>query len=290
MKAKHRHELHTNWLADHVGRFIESLKGGSQAQASVLVWVFAILALATYALWQYSATAGQSERSAQWVALGDAVRDFASGDTRLDELAKTGKGTLPGRGARFEVARLALQFGQENLRSFRRADATKKLLKARSDYEELSRECVDNPGLLQEALMGVATAEESLIGVADPDDPEKICGNLDRAVGYYSKLADDFPDSPLGKKARERLDYISANRPKVEEFYAAMNRLAAPKAKAESPPPVPTPIPDVKAPPETQSGTPKPSLPPVKTSPASNVKPPLPVPDSPPVSPPPKKK
>src|SRR5438876_4770709 len=148
MKAKHRHELHTNLLADRLGRLLQSMRGGTRSSASLLTWAFVVLAVATYALWQYSATAGQSERSGQWITLADAVRDPAQGEAALIGMAGSATGTIPGRSARFEVARLKQQIGNESLCA--RGDPDKKknaiiqLVEARDLYQQLSKECVDS--------------------------------------------------------------------------------------------------------------------------------------------------
>jgi hypothetical protein len=234
MKGQHRHELQTNFLADRVGRFLEAMKSGGRSNKSLLAWVFVLLTVGTYAIWQYTATAGQNERSEQWLELSTSLRDLSGGEKSLATLADSATGTIPGRTARFEVARMELQLGQQNLRSaVNRTDAVKNIQLAQKRYDELSKICVDNPLLTQEALMGVASAEESLIGVPDPDQPDKICGSLDRAVQYYQRLVKDFPESPLGKAAAKRIEDITANRQKVEEFYAKLNEMSGSKPKLD---------------------------------------------------------
>jgi hypothetical protein len=210
MKAKHRHELHTNLLADRAWRLYQSLKGGPKANTSILAWVLILLALATCGLWYYSALASHSERSQQWLALGEATRDFRSGEAKLTDLAESAKGTIPGRTARFEIARRELQFGEENLRSvFNRPEAIKKLVEARKLYQELSKECLDSPLLTQEALMAVAKVEESLIGIFYPINQKEFLkdlkqSELDKLIKIYSKR-------PVSKAAQRVLTEIGVS-------------------------------------------------------------------------------
>jgi predicted negative regulator of RcsB-dependent stress response len=232
MKAQHRHELQTNYLADRLGKIVSTMRSGTRSNSSVLAWVFVVLAVAAYAIWQYSAIAGQNERSEQWMSLSGALRDLNSGDRSLANLADAPIGTIPGRTARFEYARKELQSGQTDLHSLAgQTEAVKKIQHAQKLYEELSQICVDSPLLTQEALMAIATAEESLVGIPDPDHSGKTYGDLDRALQYYNKLVKDFPDSPLGKDAARRVADIQANRAKVEEFYAKVNQLSGTKPK-----------------------------------------------------------
>jgi hypothetical protein len=238
MKAKHRHELHTNFLADRAWKLLQSMRSGSRSNASLLSWVLVLLTVGTYALWQYTASAGHSERSDGWLALGDAVRDPAQSISPFFGLAESATGTIPGRSALFEVARRDLQAGNENLYVRgdldKRKTAIKMLVQARDLYLRLSKECVDSLLLAQEALFGAAKAEESLVDVHDPDQPDRVYGNLDRAIEYYRNLVRYFPQGAFAKAAKSRLEEIEANKHKVEGFYSELNQLAGPKEKPKS--------------------------------------------------------
>src|SRR5438270_731981 len=52
MKAAHRKVLETNALADRMGRLLDNVKSGPKS-ASVVAWIFVILALVLFAAWQY---------------------------------------------------------------------------------------------------------------------------------------------------------------------------------------------------------------------------------------------
>jgi hypothetical protein len=241
MKAQHRHELKTNALADRMGGLLQSMKSAPKT-TSVLVWVFIILALGTYAVWQYQASAAQSQRSELWTQVDQGTHEPEGGTRSLEELGKNHSGSIAGRAANFTLARLNFQEGQEGLDSFRRTEAVQKLVQAREMYQKLSKQCADAPALAQEALMGLAKAEESLVGIAVPKSDEDkteeptYYGSLDKALEYYRQLADKYPDSPLGKAAAKRVEDLEKpeTREQIEKVYTEINRLAPPVRKSDS--------------------------------------------------------
>src|SRR5437868_2901740 len=62
-----------------------------------------------------------------------------------------------------------------------RIKAADTLADVRSRYAELAKEGGDEPELVQEALMGVANAEEVLAGIPKADNPKEPRGSLDEA-------------------------------------------------------------------------------------------------------------
>ncbi len=234
MKREHRKELHTNVLADRMGRLLQGMKAAPQS--SVLIWVFLLLTLLTIASWQYYASSTRSNRSGLWVQLDKATRDPDVASHELAVFANKNHGSIAGRTARFELARIRFQDGQENLTSFRRTDAVQSIVEARKAYEQLATECPDAPLLAQEALMGVAKAEESLIGIMNPDkEPPESYGSLERAREYYHRVASQYHDTVLGRKADERAKELEGdeNSAKVQAFYDELNKLAGPVKKPE---------------------------------------------------------
>lgn len=222
MKAEHRKELQTNTLADYLGRAIESLKSGHTL--TIVVAVIVVLLLASW-LWSRFRTSSRSGDAMLWTKL-----DVAGNDEQLEQLADANPGTTQARTARFEVARSLIQRGTEKLgNSAQHDEGIKELIKARQLYRELAPLCRAEPMLQQEAMMGVAKAEESLIAAPDPNDPKKTAGNLDKAVGYYEELANKFPDSFHGKNARQRAGELKNNKQQIESFYAELNKQAAKK-------------------------------------------------------------
>jgi hypothetical protein len=234
MKAAHRKELHTNLLADRMGRLVEGMKTAPRS-TSLMVWVFVVLALGTLGVWRYAASATYSQRSALWVSVDTASHNPENGIRQLANIGKEIPGSLAGRTARFELARIRLEQGQTSLTAFvQRAGAVESVEEARRLYGQLVNECADSPLLTQEAMMGVAKAEESLAGVADPKDPEKKLGDLGRALEDYQQLAAKYPDSVLGKAAAKRAEELQQQGSEVERFYKELNQIFASKPKTES--------------------------------------------------------
>src|SRR5438309_3502811 len=110
MKAEHRHQLQTNALADRMGRLLKGVRSAPKS-TSTLIWVFVLLAFATFAVWQYAASTTLSERSALWASVDEATHDPAGGAGRLQTIETRNPGTLPARTARFALARSNLQLG-----------------------------------------------------------------------------------------------------------------------------------------------------------------------------------
>lgn len=248
MKAEHRKELHTNLLADRMGRFLQGMKSGPKTK-SMLGWVFAILAVGIFAVWQLVSSATSAQRSSLWVQIDSALYDppETMADS-LEAIAQANKGTLPARAARFQTARLLLQQGLETFASDRRAEAIRKIQRARDLYAQLARECLDAPLLDQEALMSVAKAEEALIGLPKPSvenaSEDAATYTFEEAVERYRQLANKYPESQLGKAAAAHVKELEANRESVVALYRELdkmskelNSLAAPKAKPELPAP-----------------------------------------------------
>jgi hypothetical protein len=248
MKAQHRHELQTNILADRMGRLLQGMRTAPNS-TSILVWVFVILALGTYALWQYQASASQTQRSEQWTKVDTGTHEAEDGTKTLDTLGKEHSGSIAGRTANFTLARIKFQAAQENLDGFHRSEAVRQLREARDLYAKLAKQCADSPALTQEALMALAKAEESLAGIAVPreeekkgtdsdtakeEEPKAYYGSLDKALEYYRELAERYPDSPLGGAAVLRVEQLEnpETRAQIEKVYTELNALSPLRSSA----------------------------------------------------------
>jgi hypothetical protein len=213
MKAEHRKELETNVLADWLGRRLETLKKGSKN--SYLITGVVVLIVAAVFGTMYLMRSASAKSSALWFKY-----DTAGSLTELDKLAADNRGTMAARAARFEVARALLGQGVQNLGNpEQHASAVDSLEKARSLYEELAPQAKDTPVWQQEALMGVATAEESLVGSGKD-------ASLDKAQEYYRRVAEQFPDTFQGETARKRADELKnpKTRAEIEKFYVGLNQ------------------------------------------------------------------
>ncbi|HLJ96509.1 MAG TPA: hypothetical protein VKU02_25270 [Gemmataceae bacterium] len=248
MKAEHRHQLHTNELADRMGRLLQGMRSAPKS-TSTLIWVFVLLALASFAVWQYAISATVRQRSSLWTGVDEATHDPAAGTAKLLSIEARNPGTTAARAARFDLARWNMQQGILSLASEDRVRALPMLKDSHRLYTELLPHCVDAPLLAQEAMLGRATAEETLAGLVEPTETaeaatseksdaskeEKRAGSLDRALEYYQELAKKYPDSPAGKTATERIGILETSRKQVEELYAKGNEKAAPKANIPIP-------------------------------------------------------
>ncbi len=225
MKAQHRKELHTNYLADRMGRLLEGMKAGPKSTSSMVAWVLVSLTIGTVVVWYVAAM--NSNRSSQWVKFEEESnqRNLAA----LAKLADNNPATLPARASVFQIARLSLQEGLANLYSSQHDLAIKQVINAKERFKDLSKECAGDPILAPEALMGAAKAEEALVGIPKGDDPAKSEGNLDTALGYYRKITQDYPNSFLAKAAQTRIDSLDSekNRADAEKFYEEMRKLVA---------------------------------------------------------------
>jgi hypothetical protein len=236
MKAQQRHQLHTNLLADRLGRLLKDMKS-TQRTTSNLVWFLVLVALASFVAWQYGAHASQTQTSALWTDVDEATHDPLQGPRELANIGDSYPGSFAGRTARFQLARLDLQESEQAFSRLNRSEALKRVKLARDEYEKLQDQCADSPLLAQEAMMGVAKADEWLIGVGNPEAPEK---DLEVAVASYEKLANRFPDSVLGREARDRARTLKDHSADVVKLYRQLNQTTAPASLEEIFPPTTT--------------------------------------------------
>lgn len=233
MKAEHRKELHTNALADRMGRLMQGVKSGRKP-TSIVLWVIILLAVGIVILW-YSSGGPNPARSQLWVRLQqDIDQDNPESLADLKKIADENPGTTVGRLAQFQRARRLLgRYGVENLYSPDRAKAITNLQEARQLYEKLAQELNDYPVLRQEALLKIAIAEEALTGVPKAEgSPEKL-GSLDNALEDYRRyLAGADKDSPLYKTTVQHVASLEKNKGQnAKDFYAELNRIADIEAK-----------------------------------------------------------
>lgn len=246
MKADHRKELQTNLLADRMGRLVQGIKAGPQS-SSAFAWVLGGLTLVAVVGWYWAGSHG-ARQSEDWVRLlNDSNRDPRG----YAEIARQSPGTLPARTARFQQARSLLNLG---LTTFyfpgSHGQAVKNLNDAGKAYRELLGECQGNAILEQEALLGAAKVEETLSSTPNPDNSDVKLGSLDKALTFYQRLADNYPDSFEGKQAQKRVEELkdSATRSRIEEFYAKLSDnlkkqgdFSHPDLGGQAPPPASTP-------------------------------------------------
>jgi hypothetical protein len=227
MKAEYRHQLQTNALADHVGRLVQGIKSGPKSTQTA-GWIFAVLAVGTAIGW-YVLGSVAGNQSEVWTQLGRAQTPQS-----FQQIADQHPGTLPARTAQFARARLLLQRGLVTLYGSNRTRAIDDLQEVRRLYVSLLPASSDEPLLKQEALLGMARAEEALVGVPKEGETDQLRGSLDQAIRWYRQLADSYPESYAGKLAAQHLEDLQ-NEEVVQKFYVDLNHFeASPKT-----PPVP---------------------------------------------------
>jgi hypothetical protein len=192
MKAEHRKELQTNALADRLGKAIQGIKEGPSRGTVLFIGVIAA-AILLYGAFRYFANSSEAANSARWLLL-DEISSTAQLDSFVKE--KDVQDTMPGRVGRFQLARTNLLEGIRKL-GFSRSSGIDAIQEAATLYEKLIDESSKVPLLQQQALMGAAKANEAL-------------GDLDKARGFYQKLAQSHKDSVLGKEAEEQLTRLGA--------------------------------------------------------------------------------
>jgi hypothetical protein len=206
MKAEHRKELQTNALADHLGRFLQSLT----ANPGPLFWYLlggVILVVALFYGWRYFSASSAKGRSLQWIQL-----DEATSLDDLNHIIQDHSGTTAARTARFLKARKLMQDGQSQLYyPSGRTQALTNIDEAGQLYDKLAGECKDMPVLAQESLMGKATAQV-------------IKGELTEAIATYKDLANRYPQSFQGAAAAKLAKQLEDN---GNDIRSLEDRLAA---------------------------------------------------------------
>jgi hypothetical protein len=251
MKAEHRKELHTNLLADSMGKLVQKVKSPTSTRA-VVMWVIAGLVVVTIGFWLYSVNRASDTAGALWVKLDNQMYDQPSekfGEDRqgqvlkqFGEIAKDDRHSMPARVARFQEARYLLPLGLKNLASPSRDEAVSNIKQAREIYLQLAKECTDTPVLQQEAYFGAASAEEALTGTPEKEGADKKAGNVATALSLYKKTYEVKKDSYFGRQAAKRIAELEKNPEQVVAFYTELYKRAGPR-RLPDPIPPPRPVP-----------------------------------------------
>jgi hypothetical protein len=244
MKAEHRKELQTNYLADQMGRLVQGMRAGPRS-SSPIIWVIGLLTVGTLIAW-YWASSGAGNQSAGWVkleaypSLTAAQSDPQTRSVLVDRLARFVRehpGTIAARTARFQQARLLLGWGLEAIYTDNRPQAVEDLENARQLFHDLAAECKGNAILEPEAILSEAKAEEALVGIPkrEPNADERR-GSLDRALKLYQQAARDYPDSFQGKMAQKHARDLEENRTTVAQFYEEIGKFGRSRQPTEPSP------------------------------------------------------
>lgn len=217
MKAKERHDLHTNALAEWLYVTGEKLKPYSGLITVGLIAVAILAAIVAYM--QTSSQSGAVAASDQLIAAMDMQ---SQGFAELQATIKDYPGTSQAAVAELLLAEALLDSGSTTLYHNKPAGRDN-ISKAMGLFDDVQKSTHD-PTLRAWAMYGLARGAESL-------------GDLDQARLAYVQLAKDYPDSALAGPARQHL--VRLNQPAVKEFYEWFAVQNPQPPKAESGPGVP---------------------------------------------------
>ncbi len=197
MQADERKELETNSLAHS----LSSMKGKLDSRVLYYVGGTAVLIVAAVLLFRYFSKQKTIARDATILQL-----ETADSAEKLKVLMDEQRGTIFGSIAKLHMARRALtvdgleKLGTDKVEDRRKAAAS--LDQARIYFADLTKEFKqsDEPALLQESWLGLAQAEEALVGLPSAEGGTDSRGDADKAIDAYAKAAAIFPDLELSKR------------------------------------------------------------------------------------------
>jgi predicted negative regulator of RcsB-dependent stress response len=198
MKAQHRHELHTNELAQWLEAAIEKAKPYSRAIVAAILAVAIVIGVYAYVSALERRTVAAA--SDQYINALQSLQ--AQGPLELQRIAEDYRGTEPAVLAQLVLAEQQLNQGTGGLYVNKPA-AEAELSRAVGSFTQVSQTTKD-PMLRAWALYGLGRAHESQ-------------GQLDRARADYQKLIDEYPNSSLISSARGHLAQLKET--SVKEFY-----------------------------------------------------------------------
>jgi len=211
MKAEQRKELETNALADRMGHLVQRMK--TQQRRTALYYVVGAVALFAVMYIGFRWYASTKEAASQgWFNLHIGSKSF------IDNLAEhpDTSGTNPGKGALFQYAWFRYWDLGVQLLGTDGDQAVKHLAEAGLIYDELAKQCENDPLWEPEAMYGRAAVEETL-AVQNLD-------HIEVAKKRYEELAKKYPDSARGELAKQWVEnYEDTNKRKeLVNFYADM--------------------------------------------------------------------
>ena len=224
MKAEHRKQLHTNALADRMGRLVNTLKQKPQKRTVLYVILGLAAVLAVFIAYRYY-TNRKLERSQLWAWLDNGhamlVNELAgvTRDERLLSVAPDWKyRKVPvGKAARLEFCwyffweRGVKRLGADGVGAIGDLNFVKGI------YERMLEDVKGDPVWEPEVRYALAKAEETF-AVMDRK-------HLKSAREKYEELAKDFPSSAAGQRAEKSAAALKENSPSYQEianFYAQL--------------------------------------------------------------------
>lgn len=232
MKAEHRHELETNALADKLGHWYARLKSGD---AAVIRWVGVVVAVVVaVVVWRMIAANRAENASGQWVAL-----ESANTLSELERFAEANPNSTAAKVARLHEARVWL--GPDGIDALQQRDADRRkkavenIEKARAEMAKLADEFRDNLVLRVQCLVGVAKAEEALIGLPKAGSANDSRGSWQKAEEAYRAAAAAAEPTPLAEELRKAADRVKAKEKDVAFVHGHLDSLMTPPTPSLDP-------------------------------------------------------
>lgn len=217
MQADEQKDLETNSLVESFSSLKSKIDGRS------LYYFFGTICLIVAAVLFFRYLARQKT-----LARDEMLLRLESADTpeKLKEIMEQYRGSYVASNAKLHLARRELtslgleKIGTDNSKDFE--DAVENLESARTKFSELVKEfkANDDAALLQECWLGIARAEETLVGVAGKSSGADR-GDLDKSIEAYTKAAAIFPTSELSKAYAARAKELKENKAKFIEAQKA---------------------------------------------------------------------
>jgi len=231
--AEHRKELHTNALADRMGRFMQTVRQRPRGR-TLLIWVVllaVIVGVVVWSLWRGTVTRRNSET---WKLLFEAspretqylIKEYpgtkqaevahlqldwsflwdGSAQVKVQGVNKSGKTGPKEIGILCGISNIKSVFKQQN-RSEVIQGQRNLFLDLEADYDQLLQQIQNDPVLSAEVLYNKAVIQETL-AVYDVK-------YLDKAKATFLKVKDDFKETGPGVMAEQRWKDAYEN---VEKF------------------------------------------------------------------------
>ncbi len=196
MKSQKRHELQTNELADHLGRYMQAIK---PHQNLVLFGVVAVVVIVGGVVWMNNQRIAKA--SASWsdyfVAMSEQRPDA------LEDVAQFHEGSSAAWWALQSAGDYKLTSGAQKM--FENRDEAKTDLKdAEKHFKDVEQGATSNPELVRRARFGLARVYETMC-------------EIPKATDYYKQVAQAAPDSAIGKLAESRYNELTEE--SVEKWY-----------------------------------------------------------------------
>jgi tetratricopeptide (TPR) repeat protein len=231
MKAEES-KLEENELAASLSRAWASLKSGSGVTVTVIAILGIVIAVSIG--WSSYSSSKAAKAAKLWTEL-DQLPDLLA----LREFLKKNPEGMPGRTARFQLARALM--GPEGIDKVGTSDETARnravecIEEAKGLYIKLAAEAKSEPLLASEALLAIGKAEEILLSVAKVPGSSESRGSLEKAIEYYTKVQNQYPNTPAKLEAAKRLKDLQDYPKDVTDFYTELAKDYGPKKPVEFP-------------------------------------------------------